>query len=184
MFCNNCGNELKPGAEFCGKCGKQVSSSTEPTPEATSKQEGKSKSIWVGVISILAFIAAFAGVRYLTQETVSSVISNDPVSKQEIIDEMVQTVRSSTTFPYELDDVTTWTGITGTSNSIRYQYTFHDMDISEVNNSRIKEMLVPSVCQDTNTRAVLDMDINMDYSYSVEDSTQTYFVSVSKADCV
>lgn len=184
MFCKNCGNKLKPDAEFCSKCGKAVGSTVAATSERTLKEEGKSKSIWVGALSILAFIVAFAGVRYLTQETVSSVMSDDPASKQEIIDATVQSVRSSTPFPYELDELTTWTDMTGTSNSLRYHYTLHDVDTSQLSSSLLKSTVVSSVCENQDTRAILDMDINMDYSYDVEGSSQTYFFSINKADCL
>ncbi|MEK6816986.1 MAG: zinc ribbon domain-containing protein [Nanoarchaeota archaeon] len=184
MFCNNCGNELKPEAEFCGKCGKSAGNAAKEAPSIPSSEESKSNHVWKVVASILVFFVAFAVVRYLTQETVSSVMSDDPASKQEIIDATVQSVRSSTSFPYELDELTTWTGMTGTSNSLRYQYTLHDVDTSQLSNSLLKSTVVSSVCENQDTRAILDMDINMDYSYAVEGSSQTYFVSVSKADCI
>ncbi len=185
MHCAKCGNKLEDSAKFCGKCGNvvgQVDSniSNKEAPEEVSK----SKSVLVGIVSILAFIVAFAGVRYLTQESISSISGSDATSKQEIINQAVSEVRASTSFPSELDEVTTWTGITGTANAIRYQYTLHDIDESQVSNALLKNMLAPSVCQNVDTRNIIDADINMEYSYNVQGSTQTFFISVSKADCL
>lgn len=185
MHCAKCGNKLEEDAKFCGKCGNVVGQTDNNiSNNGAPKEVSNSKSVLVGIVSILAFIIAFAGVRYLTHEGVSSISGNNTASKQEIINQAVSEVRASTSFPSELDEVTTWTGITGTSNAIRYQYTLHDIDESQVSNSLLKNILAPSVCQNTDTRNIIDVDINMEYSYAVQGSTQTFFVSVSKADCL
>lgn len=37
MYCNNCGNEIKPGVKFCGKCGLQVTDNTVGQAESNKK---------------------------------------------------------------------------------------------------------------------------------------------------
>lgn len=46
MFCKNCGNELKDGVKFCGKCGTLQNMSeqdilTNPAPTIQTVQTGK-----------------------------------------------------------------------------------------------------------------------------------------------
>lgn len=184
MHCAKCGNKLEEGAKFCGKCGNVVGQTdSNISNNDAPKEVSKSKSVLVGIFSILAFIVAFAGVRYLTQEGISSVSQNSSLSKQELINETVAEVRNTTTFPMQLDEVTVWTGITGTSNALRYQYTLQDIDESQVSSTVLKNLIAPSVCTNTDTRYILNKDINMEYSYAVQGSAQTYFFIVSKSDC-
>lgn len=184
MHCAKCGNKLEENAKFCAKCGNTVGQTQEDVSNDAPENVSKSKSILIGAVSILAFIVAFAGVRYLTQEGISSISGNDTVSKQEIINQAVSEVRSSTSFPMQIDEVTLWTGITGTSNALRYQYTLQDVETSQVSNAMLKNLIAPSVCANTDTRYILDNDINMEYSYAVQGSSQTYFFVVSESDCI
>lgn len=50
MFCKNCGNEIEPNAEFCGKCGTKIDS--VPTYQGVVQNSGKSK-IAAGILGIL-----------------------------------------------------------------------------------------------------------------------------------
>lgn len=186
MYCAKCGNKPEEGVGFCGKCGNVVgqTDSNIPNNGDASKEASKTKSVLMGVFSILAFIVAFVGVRYLTQEGISSVSQNSSPAKQELISETVAGIRNSVTFPVQLDKVTAWTGITGTSNALHYQYTLQDIDEGQVSNLVLKNLIAPSVCENTDTRYVLDNDINMEYSYAVQSSDQTYFFTVSKYDCL
>jgi predicted amidophosphoribosyltransferase len=36
-FCSNCGNEIKPGAAFCGNCGTPVGQQTNVVPPVSGK---------------------------------------------------------------------------------------------------------------------------------------------------
>ncbi|PAD34010.1 zinc ribbon domain-containing protein [Terribacillus saccharophilus] len=71
-FCKECGNELKPGAQFCNNCG--TSSSGKPTPQRQQqtapkkKMSKKNKIILASVIAVL--IILFAG--YKTGEAMTS----------------------------------------------------------------------------------------------------------------
>ncbi len=50
MFCKNCGNEIEPNAEFCGKCGAKIDS--VPTYQGYVQKPGKSR-IAAGILGIL-----------------------------------------------------------------------------------------------------------------------------------
>lgn len=181
MHCAKCGNSLAEGTKFCGKCGNTVAEQVETkTTAATSEKTGK--KAMGGVLSVLAFIIAFVGFRYLTQEGISAV-SGTP-SKQEIIHQAVQYAKSNTTIPQKLDEVTTLTGIEEVTGAIHYDYVLHDIDESQVSNSVLKNILVPSVCKTPETKSILDKDIRMEYSYQVQNSATNYFVSLSKSDCL
>ncbi|MFC1687928.1 hypothetical protein ACFL0L_05145 [Patescibacteria group bacterium] len=105
--------------------------------------------------------------------------------KQEFIRQVVEIATSEMTFPTEVDQVTTATGIVATPTAVRYEYTLHDIDESLLSDELLKDNAVPSLCQTSETRNdILDRGINMEYSYQVENSTQTYFFSVSKEDCI
>ena len=184
MYCTKCGNKLEEDAKFCVKCGNTLSQKPKNVSDDDLKNVNKSKSILIGGVSILAFVLTFAGARYLTQESIRSISGGNNVSVQEIINQTVTEIRNTTTFPVQLDEVTLWTGITGTSNAIRYQYTLQDIDASQVNNVMLKNLIAPSVCSNTDTRYVLNNNINMEYSYAVQGSPQTFFFVVSESDCI
>ena len=118
-----------------------------------------------------------------TQEQDTDELSGS--ERQEFIQEAVQSATSDITFPVEVDQVTTVTGIVATPTAIRYEYTLHDIDESLLSDELLKNGTMPSLCQTAETRIdILDRGINMEYSYQVENSTQTYFFSVSKEDCI
>lgn len=154
-------------------------------PENDPKKEG-SKYILGRAIFIIAFIIffiiAFASVRYLTQKSTTAISGSD--SKQEIVKQTILQVKSNVEFPQQLDAVTTWTGILEKPNAILYEYTLHDIDINQVNNEILKDYLAPSLCKNKDTKDILDNDILMEYSYKVTESTQSFFVSVDKGDCL
>ena len=76
MFCKNCGNQLKDGAAFCGKCGTKINvvgsapntgavqpQSTPVQPQMTDVNQNKTGGSVVGiVIVILALLVVVGGV--------------------------------------------------------------------------------------------------------------------------
>lgn len=145
----------------------------------------KSNKAIVTVVSLVVFVLVFLISRYMAKETVTNIatITNSP-NKQELIDLAVQGAKQQQIFPSEVDAATTWTGITGTSTGIRYQYTLHDIDTSSLSNLSLKNSIAPAVCSNPDTRNLINEDISMEYSYNVKGTAQTYFFSVSKADCI
>ncbi|MEI7750035.1 MAG: DUF4190 domain-containing protein [Candidatus Moraniibacteriota bacterium] len=104
-------------------------------------------------------------------------------SKVEIINQAVQGVKAQLPLPYKLDQVTTMVDVTAEPGAIRYHYVLSGIDTSKITNELLKNSLGASICQNKDTKNLLDQDINMEYSYSVENSTQKYFVSFTKTDC-
>ena len=133
-------------------------------------------------MSVVVFILAIGVGRYLTQGIFSSSIS--PQSKVEIINGAVRDAKASMVLPSHLDSVTTLTDITAEPDAIRYHYTLSNADVSNLSNDYLKNYLKTNICETAETKNLLNRDINMEYSYIVENTTQSYFVSFNKADCL
>jgi len=183
MYCKNCGQKNDEGAKFCVKCGTVAEAKQTAEAPAITVADEKPKSFRMskttlgGTLSTLVFIAAFVGVRYLVNQSFSP-------STQDLVHQAVQHVKDTTSFPSQIDSVTTATGITEEKNTIHYHYILHDVDSDQISNTALKNVLVPFLCQNSDTRVILDKGISVNYSYHVENSTQNYFVSVTQTDCI
>ncbi|MCK5466786.1 hypothetical protein KAI56_04820 [Candidatus Parcubacteria bacterium] len=185
MRCKNCKNELSENTKFCGKCGQKIDTVTKVTSKKDESEEKKSPL--VGVITIVIFIVAFVGFRYLTQEAISpssNLNTQGGVSKSELIVDTVREIKSATALPIQLDEITMWNNVTAQPSAIRYHYTLSDVDINSLSNDYFKSYLGPILCENQDTRYLLDQGIDMEYSYLVRGSVQSYFVSFTKADCL
>jgi len=177
MKCNKCGIENESNAKFCGKCGQQIG-----VAEKTASEPKKAKkSTLAGVISVIVFILAIGVGKYLTQGTFSPSTSN--ISKVDLINQAVSEVKSKMTIPSKLDEVTTITDVTAEPGAIRYHYTLSGADTSNLSNSYLKDYLGKSICSNSDTKNLLNEDINMEYSYIVSETGQNYFITFNKADC-
>jgi len=77
------------------------------------------------------------------------------------------------------------TDIIAQENAIRYQYTISSQaDTSVLSNDVIKDSLVENICKNKDIVDLLRKGIDLEYSYKVEDSEQTYFVTFKYADCL
>lgn len=113
-----------------------------------------------------------------TQTTPSS-----GTSKVELINQAVQEVKAQLPLPYKLDQVTTMVDVTAEPGAIRYHYVLSGVDTSKITNDLLRNAVGPGLCQNKDTKNLLNQDINMEYSYSVENSAQKYFISFTKTDC-
>jgi hypothetical protein len=104
-------------------------------------------------------------------------------SKVELINQAVQEVKAQIPLPYKLDQVTTMVDVTAEPGAIRYHYILSGVDTSKITNDLLKNSLGAGICQNNDTKNLLNQDINMEYSYSVENSAQKYFISFTKTDC-
>lgn len=104
-------------------------------------------------------------------------------SKGELITETVKEVKTSLELPSRVDETTTLVDVTAEPSAIRYHYVISGLDVSDLKNEDFEDILAPSICQDSDTKYLLDLGINMEYSYLVQETSQKYFVSVTKTDC-
>lgn len=103
---------------------------------------------------------------------------------QSTISETVNQLKNEIIMPSKIDEVTTLTDITAEPNAIRYHYILSGADYSNTTNEDFDNSITPSVCGNSDTRRMIDMGINLEYSYQDTDSGKTFFVSVTKQDCV
>ena len=118
-----------------------------------------------------------------TETTQTVQTDNNSGSKSELINQIVQVVKNQTTLPMQIDQTTKWVDITAEPSAIRYHYILSSIDTNNMTNDSLKNYLSPSICQNEDTKDLLDQDINMEYSYSVENSEEKYFVTLTKTDC-
>ena len=183
MNCKNCNTEFNIDTKFCGKCGKKVEEeikTEEIKPNLEQKTEKQSPLI--KVISVIVFILAIGVGKYLIQGNFST--GSNSQSKVEIINQAVSEAKSSITLPKQLDSATTLTDITAETNAIRYHYILANIDTNSISNESLKSYLKTSICGTEATKNLLNRDINMEYSYTVENIAQSYFISFNKADCL
>ncbi|MBI2042479.1 MAG: DUF4190 domain-containing protein [Candidatus Nealsonbacteria bacterium] len=108
---------------------------------------------------------------------------NSITNKTELIKQTAQAVKTQISLPYQIDQVTTLVDVTAESGAIRYHYVLSGVDTSKITNDLLKNSVGSGICQNEDTKNLLNQDINMEYSYSVENSAQKYFVSFTKTDC-
>jgi hypothetical protein len=110
-------------------------------------------------------------------------INGIDAEKAELIRQTVQQAKAEYILPYKLDQVTTIVDITAEDDAIRYHYVISGGAVDMVTNEALRENVRQSICNNPDTRGILDQDIHMEYSYSIADSSQKYFVKLTKADC-
>lgn len=103
--------------------------------------------------------------------------------KSQLIEQVIQEVKTQYTLPAQIDQATTWVDITAEPNALRYHYTISGINTSGISNNYLKTNLISEICENKDTRNILNQDINLEYSYSVENSSDTFFVTITKADC-
>lgn len=112
--------------------------------------------------------------------------STDDVSssKAQLIQQIVEEAKKSIILPKQVDENTILDDITAESTAISYHYTISAIDSSQFLNESLKKYLVTSTCEDKDTMALLNEDINMEYSYNDKETQKNYSVLVTKNDCV
>jgi hypothetical protein len=135
-----------------------------------------------GYIAWVIFIAAVLGLQVWSAGGFQAKSLNSYQSPTELASEGAQQAKSSTTLPYQVDEVTTLTDITSADNTIQYHYTLHDADTSSLTNEALKSSIKPSVCANTSTTNLLNRGVNLQYLYAVSGSEQYSFL-VTQTDC-
>lgn len=103
---------------------------------------------------------------------------------QHRINEAVKQVKGSMVLPYQADEVTTAIDITAETNAIRFHYLLANVDLTSITNEYLKSYLITKTCTDEKSKKILNQGINIEYSYTIKDSPQTFLISFAKEDCV
>jgi hypothetical protein len=85
--------------------------------------------------------------------------------------------------PRQIDEVTVLTDVTAEQDAIHYHYTLVDVDPSVVTQEVLEGVVLPGLCSTKETRQVLDQDIAMKYTYTVESTGDVYAMEFTKSDC-
>lgn len=138
-------------------------------------QQPRGRRVLVAVVGIVAFLVAGALVRW-------GLSSFGGPSKQELVDEGVKKITEQTTFPKQVDAITTWTGVDAEDDAIHYRYSVA-ADPTAISERAIRSSVLSNLCSTTATRDILEEDIAMRYSYVFPGSDKTVDLEFSEADC-
>ncbi|PYY40155.1 hypothetical protein [Curtobacterium sp. MCPF17_046] len=138
-------------------------------------QQSRGRRALVTIAGILAFVIAAALVRW-------GFASFGGPSKQELVDEGVAKISEQTTFPRQVDEITTWTGVEAEDEAIHYRYRV-DADPAAVSERTIRDSVLSNLCSTGATRDILEEDIAMRYSYVFTGSDQTVDLEFTNDDC-
>jgi hypothetical protein len=100
------------------------------------------------------------------------------------LDQIVSELKNEIPLPLQIDELTKLVDVTAETDAIRYHYILNNVDTNALSNNILKVNLVNSVCQEDQIKELLNQDIRIEYSYSVEGSEQEYFVRIVKRDCL
>lgn len=135
-----------------------------------------------GYVAWVIFIVAVLGLQVWSAGGFQAKSLNSYQTPADLASEGAQQAKSSTTLPYQVDEVTTLTDITSADNTIQYHYTLHDADTSRVTDEALKSSIKPSVCANTSTTSLLSRGVNLQYLYVTSGSEQ-YSFTVTQTDC-
>jgi zinc-ribbon domain len=116
--------------------------------------------------------------------SVKAIQEGNNLSKEELVRQIVESAKSQTSLPSELDSVTTLSDIVAEPSAIRYEYILHDLPpTANVSNAALRDLVAPEICKNTTLVEILGQDIYLKYSYVVRETNETYATYFSKGDC-
>lgn len=152
-----------------GQPGGAVAYGGQPTGPSRGRR------VLVALAGVLAFVVAAGLVRW-------GFASFGGPSKQELVDEGVAKISEQTTFPKQVDSITTWTGVDAEDEAIHYRYSV-DADPTAISERSIRDSVLSNLCSTTATRDILEEDIAMRYSYVFPGSDKTVDLEFTNDDC-
>lgn len=144
-------------------------------PPASSSSRGKRV-----LISVLGVVVAVV-VAFLVRQGLNAAFSD---STEEKVSKAVEQIREQSDLPKQVDSVTTWTGIEAEGAAIHYDYTVSsNVDPASITEGAIRDAVGPNLCSNSETKKLLDEDVDMRYTYKFEGSSKTVDTTFTKADC-
>jgi hypothetical protein len=145
-------------------------------PQPPRKKVPLAVKIIVPVVSLLVAFGAYWGVR-------AAFDALSGPSKQALIEKGVEEALDTFDPPRQIDEVTVLTDVTAEQDAIHYHYTLVDVDPSVVTQEVLEGVVLPGLCSTKETRQVLDQDVAMKYTYTVESTGDVYAMEFTKSDC-
>lgn len=159
----------------------------EFTSTLTNPKYKLNKNGWI-VFSIVALVVFFItlALNYsnIFNYTNDSKQNSSTSLEEDYIKQLVEDAKKQTILPKQLDNETTMVNIVAKPNAIQYQYVLHNLDVSTLSNESFKSSISSDLCKDKSAVAVMDRGIIIEYSYTVINSQETFFISFSKEDCL
>lgn len=156
---------------------------------STAKEQGKdiskltrevrSYAIWLVIIAaILGMNIWFLG--GFKPKTIADTAYQSPT---ELASQGAQEAKSSTTLPYQVDNVTSLTDITSEGSSIQYHEQIKGADTSNLTEDALRDNVKTNVCANTDTKTLLNAGVGMEYIYTVYETGKQYQFTITQADC-
>jgi hypothetical protein len=145
-----------------------------PPPKSSSS---RSKRVLISVLGVVVAVV----VAFLVRQGLNAAFSD---STEEKVSKAVEQIREQSDLPKQVDSVTTWTGIEAEGAAIHYDYTVSsNVDPASITEGAIRDAVGPNLCSNSETKKLLDEDVDMRYTYKFEGSSKTVDTTFTKADC-
>lgn len=146
-------------------------------PYAPPPKQSRGKRV---LISLLGVVVAVV-VAFLVRQALTAAFSD---STEEKVSKAVVQIREQTDLPKQVDSVTTWTGVEAEGNAIHYDYTVSSsVDPASITESAVRDSVGPTLCSNSDTKELLDEDVDMRYTYAFDGSSKTLDTTFTKSDC-
>lgn len=144
-----------------------------PPPKSSSR----GKRVLISVLGVVVAVV----VAFLVRQGLNAAFSD---STEEKVSKAVEQIREQSDLPKQVDSVTTWTGIEAEGAAIHYDYTVSsNVDPASITEGAIRDAVGPNLCSNSETKKLLDEDVDMRYTYEFEGSSKTVDTTFTKADC-
>ena len=145
-----------------------------PPPKSSSS---RGKRVLISVLGVVVAVV----VAFLVRQGLNAAFSD---STEEKVSKAVEQIREQSNLPKQVDSVTTWTGIEAEGAAIHYDYTVSsNVDPASITEGAIRDAVGPNLCSNSETKKLLDEDVDMRYTYKFEGSSKTVDTTFTKADC-
>lgn len=146
-------------------------------PYAPPPKQSRGKRV---LISLLGVVVAVV-VAFLVRQALTAAFSD---STEEKVSKAVVQIREQSDLPKQVDSVTTWTGVEAEGNAIHYDYAVSSsVDPASITESAVRDSVGPTLCSNSDTKELLDEDVDMRYTYAFDGSSKTLDTTFTKADC-
>lgn len=146
-------------------------------PYAPPPKQSRGKRV---LISLLGVVVAVV-VAFLVRQALTAAFSD---STEEKVSKAVVQIREQSDLPKQVDSVTTWTGVEAEGNAIHYDYRVSSsVDPASITESAIRDSVGPTLCSNSDTKELLDQDVDMRYTYAFDGSSKTLDTTFTKSDC-
>lgn len=145
-----------------------------PPPKSSSS---RGKRVLISVLGVVVAVV----VAFLVRQGLNAAFSD---STEEKVSKAVAQIREQSDLPKQVDSVTTWTGIEAEGAAIHYDYTVSaNVDPASITEGAIRDAVGPNLCSNSETKKLLDEDVDMRYTYAFEGSSKTVDTTFTKSDC-